>query len=199
MTLRRMPIQLSPESRRRLARGERIVRVTELPGPMFGEPEERRSREWHDQSLQTIADRSGFDGVEAACVFTGVHFNDAKWDEPAAHRILAALRTAFQRGRAVMRLSVERVEGLSLTPQVLAYARASFRSDVAALLDDPSDLLHPHREREPAEELADRRLLAGQLGLDFDARVAEAGTPFERQRLADIESGALPPAPAAAP
>jgi len=81
-----------------------------------------------------------------------------------------------------------------LNESVLSYAREKFRDEVADLLDDPSDLLHPWREQEPAEYLNSRRLFARDLGLDFDALVA-AGSPYERERLYDIEFGVIKPQP----
>ena len=80
------------------------------------------------------------------------------------------------------------------TPRVLEYAREAFRRDIADLLDDPTDLLHPWRDREPPEALTGLRGLAQDLGLDFDALIA-GGTPFERERLASIEQSLTQPAP----
>lgn len=74
-------------------------------------------------------------------------------------------------------------------------AQDRFRDAVADLLDDPSDLLHPYRECEPAEELAARRRIAADLRLDFDELVRITGTAYERKRLADIELGKIQPAP----
>ena len=80
------------------------------------------------------------------------------------------------------------------TPRVLAYARSALRSRIADLLDDPSELRLPAREREPSAAPAEIRGLADDLGLDFDELIA-AGSPTERERLAAIEQGRINPSP----
>jgi hypothetical protein len=77
---------------------------------------------------------------------------------------------------------------------VLEFARDRFRDLMENLLDDPSNLLHPLRDLEPVEELKILRDLAADLGLDYEALVAE-GTPYEIKRLAEIEAGIHKPAP----
>jgi hypothetical protein len=84
---------------------------------------------------------------------------------------------------------------VATTGRVLSYARASFAVDLENLLDDPSDLLHPWRALTPPEYLAEQRRLAHDLGLDYDGLIEQLGTPDERQRLRDIESGVIQPAP----
>lgn len=165
MPLRSMPIQQPADDHARRARGERLVRVHALPGPMFGEAEERRSREWHEQSLAGIAARMGFDAVEATCILTGVPFGKATWDVEAAHRMLLAMQVAFERGRNVVREARVRMEATPMTPRVLAYARAALRADLAAALAADGD------DREA--RLADLKGIAPQLGLDLDALRSE--------------------------
>lgn len=80
-----------------------------------------------------------------------------------------------------------------ISDEALEWARERFRAGVADLLDDPSDLLHPGRSEDPPAYLAKERKLAADLGMDFDAIVAQTGTDFERKRLRDIETGKLAP------
>jgi len=174
MPLRAMPIQQPADDHARLARGERLVRVHDLPGPMFGEAEERRSRDWHDQSLACIAARLGFDAVEATCILTGVPFEQATWDVETAHRMLLAMKVAFERGRNVVREARVRMEATPMTPRVLAYAQAALRADLAAALAAEGD------ERDA--RLADLKGLAPQLGLDLDTLRSEPEADGERSR-----------------
>jgi hypothetical protein len=81
-----------------------------------------------------------------------------------------------------------------VTERVLDYAREAFRNEVQMLLDDPSDLLHPWRDVEPAEAIAAMRSLGVEVGLDYDALVAD-GHGYACERLADIEAGKIKPAP----
>ena len=172
MAIRTMPIQRSLDDLQAAARGERRIRVTSLPGPMFGEAEERRSREWHGQSLRTIADRCGFGAVEAACVLTGIPFDQAPWSVDHAHRTLAAMQAAFERGRRVVIDGRAKMEATPMTPRILAYAQAAFREDLAQRLG----LAGPGGTDDPVEEL---RALASQLGLDFEAERAMVEAPSE--------------------
>lgn len=73
-----------------------------------------------------------------------------------------------------------------VSQRVLDYARNHFRSSLEELLDDPSWLLHPDEARTPREYFAERRLLAAELGFDFDKLIDEMGTDYERQRLRDM-------------
>jgi hypothetical protein len=72
---------------------------------------------------------------------------------------------------------------------VFDYARQSFRDEVAELLDDPFALLHPDNPESPETYFRRQRTLASELGIDFDALVAELGTAFECKRLRMIETG----------
>lgn len=84
---------------------------------------------------------------------------------------------------------------IATTGRVLNFARACFVADLEDLLDDPSGLLYPERSYDPAEVLSRGRRLAHDLGVDYDAVIETLGTDFERQRLRNIESGAIVPAP----
>ena len=77
---------------------------------------------------------------------------------------------------------------------VLAFAREQFEALVDDLLDDPSDLLHPDRDEEPARVIFGYRKLAFDLGFDFDELVA-SGSCADRKRLSDIERGIIKPMP----
>ena len=81
----------------------------------------------------------------------------------------------------------------TVSHEVLAFAKDQFREVVKDLLDDPSSLLHPDRDLEPAEELACLRRLGTDLGLRFDDLVNE-GHEISRDRLAKIEAGEIKPA-----
>ena len=81
------------------------------------------------------------------------------------------------------------------TDRVLQYARDSFECEIDDLLDDPSNLLHPWRDKEPPEEIAEYRQLAIDLGFDFDELLLKHGHEHDIKRLRDIESGDLQPLP----
>ena len=83
---------------------------------------------------------------------------------------------------------------VTTTQRVIDFAREAFIRHVEEMLDDPSDLLHPLRDQEPAEVIADLRGLGAELGLDFDALLAR-GNDLERERLGEVERGEIKPAP----
>jgi hypothetical protein len=89
---------------------------------------------------------------------------------------------------------MERTGIIRVSYRVLDYARAAFREQVQSLLSDPSDLLNPWREGEPAEVIAALRSLGQELGLDYDTLVL-GGHDYQRERLAAIEAGTIQPAP----
>ena len=74
--------------------------------------------------------------------------------------------------------------------RILGFARACFRTLIEELLADPSFLIHPDDDYVPADELAFYRLLARDIGLDYDTLVGQ-GSPIERERLAKLEHGKL--------
>jgi hypothetical protein len=80
------------------------------------------------------------------------------------------------------------------TDRVMRFARNHFESDMEDLLDDPSTLLAPYRERSPQVEIGELRALAADMGLDYDELVGRLGTDFERERLRKIEAGEIEPA-----
>jgi hypothetical protein len=82
-----------------------------------------------------------------------------------------------------------------ISQDAFEFAQNAYVEHVKSVLDDPSDMLHPWRQHEPAEEFASLRKLGRDLGFDFDAVCVEHGSGYERQRLIDIEAGKLAPAP----
>jgi hypothetical protein len=77
--------------------------------------------------------------------------------------------------------------------RVFNYARNAFIREVWELLDDPSPLLDRYREHgDPREAIAEMRLLAAELGLDFDQLINEA-TEVESVRFRAIEAGEIKP------
>jgi hypothetical protein len=107
----------------------------------------------------------------------------------------AVIRAAGLEAAARMAASPVSAPPAMISARTLDWARLCFDRDVAALLDDPSPLLCAWREQEPPEELAVLRAIGADLGLDFDKLVEQLGTDVERQRLRDIENGAIAPAP----
>lgn len=110
-------IMLSEELRRRKAKGERFVHVTDLPWELFAsDTTQGVCGRNHGQSLSDIARRGGFDASEALCVLTCQHWRDGMIPEQQAHRILYMMRHLYRRGVLMGReVSVEaevgRIEG----------------------------------------------------------------------------------------
>ena len=80
------------------------------------------------------------------------------------------------------------------TERVVEYARERLRHEIRDLLDDPSWLTSMPEEL-IANYFKERRLLAADLGLDFDVLVGETGTEPERARVRRLEAsaGVTPP------
>jgi hypothetical protein len=80
------------------------------------------------------------------------------------------------------------------TERVIEYARERLRHEISDLVDDPSWLTSMPEEL-IARYFKDARLLAADLGLDFDVLVDETGTDHGRSRLRRLEksAGATPP------
>lgn len=76
------------------------------------------------------------------------------------------------------------------TERVIEYARERFRHELRALLEDPSWLASKPEEL-IANHFKEARLLAADLGLDFDLLVEETGTDYERDRLRRLEKSAV--------
>jgi len=74
--------------------------------------------------------------------------------------------------------------------RILHYARNKFGDDIENLLDDPHGWFGTAPPGEVTAWFRDRRQLAQDLGLDFDAIVQRTGTEFERERLQKIEAKA---------
>ena len=81
-----------------------------------------------------------------------------------------------------------------INKQTLDWAQNAFKNEVENMLDDPSYMLHPTRDEEPAETITYMRAVAADLGLDFNALVTELGSNYEIARFRKIESGELQPA-----
>lgn len=81
-----------------------------------------------------------------------------------------------------------------ISERALQFARDAYEDMIASLLDDPSGLLHPWRDQEPAESLAETRQLGRDLGLDFDELVKK-GHAHEIKRLYQVERGEIVPPP----
>lgn len=66
------------------------------------------------------------------------------------------------------------------TERVLKFARDAFKAHVEEMLEAP--------EWFGSDYVAEQRLLAKDLGLDFDAVLREEGTKFEIDRLIEVET-----------
>jgi hypothetical protein len=73
------------------------------------------------------------------------------------------------------------------TERVLQFAKEAFERHVQDVLDDPSWLLE-EPEHEAVEWLAQQRLIASELGVDYD-ELLERGSEFEIRRLRQYEAG----------
>ncbi|MDG4884499.1 hypothetical protein [Mesorhizobium sp. WSM4884] len=78
---------------------------------------------------------------------------------------------------------------METTERVIEYARDRFKHEVKDLLDDPS-WLSSMPEELIANYFNEARLLAADLGLDFDLLVDETGTDHQRGRLRRLENSA---------
>lgn len=78
--------------------------------------------------------------------------------------------------------------------RVVEYARERLEHGPGDLLEDPSWLTSMPEEL-IADYFKEKRLLAADLGLDFDMLVDESGTEHERSRLRRLErsAGVSPP------
>lgn len=74
-----------------------------------------------------------------------------------------------------------------MSDRVLEFTRLMYRQVIEALLDDPSDLLHPEREREPAAEISELRAIGNEIGVSFDDLLNEAHD-FERDEIEMLET-----------
>jgi hypothetical protein len=79
---------------------------------------------------------------------------------------------------------------METTERVIEYARERFKHELRDLLEDPSWLTSKPEEL-IGNYFKEARLLAADLGLDFDVLVEEAGTGHERDRLRRLEKSAV--------
>jgi hypothetical protein len=76
------------------------------------------------------------------------------------------------------------------TERVLQFAREAFVRSVQELLDDPAGVLElPANKSQAKAHMAEQRLLAKELGYDFDAMLNNYGSAFEVRRLRKLEAG----------
>ena len=78
---------------------------------------------------------------------------------------------------------------IETTQRVVEYARERFRHEVRDLLDGPSWLTSMPEEL-IAKYFNEARLLAADLGLDFDLLMDDTGTDHQRSRLRRLETSA---------
>ncbi|TGQ34674.1 MULTISPECIES: hypothetical protein [unclassified Mesorhizobium] len=78
---------------------------------------------------------------------------------------------------------------IETTERVVEFAREQLKHQIRDVLDDPSRLTTMPEEL-IANYFNEARLLAADLGLDFDLLVDEMGTDHERDRLRRLESSA---------
>jgi hypothetical protein len=71
----------------------------------------------------------------------------------------------------------------------LLHVQACIREEVRDMLDDPFYLTRPDNDISAREALAELRVLARDVGYDFDLLIAEMGSPEEKARLKAIENG----------
>ncbi len=92
-----MPIRPGARDALRLARGERLLRVTWVPCEMFSAAHEQQCRDNYALSLNAIRARSGLSAGKAVCVLSCL---PRGWMPPEdeAHRVLRGMISAFGRG-----------------------------------------------------------------------------------------------------
>jgi hypothetical protein len=75
---------------------------------------------------------------------------------------------------------------VEVSDRILVFAKEAFRKHIQELLDDPSWIYG-----EAPQYIAEQRLLAKDLDIDFDELVKELGSQFEIIRLTAIEEGII--------
>lgn len=76
------------------------------------------------------------------------------------------------------------------TDRVLAFAREAFETYLDNFLDDPFGALGEEEARDNGHiHVAELRLLAADLGINFEEAVLRLGTESERARLRRLEAG----------
>lgn len=99
-TGRTMPIMLSSVMQDRMRKVPRMVVVDQVPWELFDEQAARAACERnHQQTIERIAERGGFDAGEAVAVLTGMgHVSGKMLREDLAHRVLYQMVHLFRRG-----------------------------------------------------------------------------------------------------
>jgi hypothetical protein len=80
------------------------------------------------------------------------------------------------------------LEAAPAPDRVMEFAAAALGDYVGSLLEDPSELVHPDSTISPSHALSEMRLVARDLGIDFESLLAK-GSHFQRHRLANLERG----------
>lgn len=106
---RTMRIMLSDTMRQRVLDAPRTVIVERVPWELFEEQSARATCERnHDQTIERIAERGGFDAREALGVLSGMSLGQVKiLREDHAHRILYLMIHLFRRGVLTGRRSMQ--------------------------------------------------------------------------------------------
>jgi hypothetical protein len=124
--------------------------------------------------------------LKRACLEVGID-----WDGTlaTAHPFDRERLLSYGRGETNLEPLIARLKG-----EYQEAKRAELCERIRDLLDDPSNLAHEFRAEEPQQVIGRYRAAAKALGLAWEDLMA-LGSEFERQRLADIESGKLQPRP----
>ena len=97
---RTMRIMLSSAMGEQVRKDPRTVVVRTVPWELFDEQSARaRCESNHDQTIERISERGGFDATEAVGVLVGLKWGDLRHlREDHAHRILYQMVHLFRRG-----------------------------------------------------------------------------------------------------
>ncbi|MCJ2143667.1 hypothetical protein [Methylobacterium sp. E-066] len=106
---RTMRIMLSTAMQDQVRKAPRTVVVDRVPWELFNEQSARaRCQSNHDQTIERISERGGFDATEAVGVLSGLTWSELSLiREDHAHRILSQMVHLFRRGVLTGRLSVD--------------------------------------------------------------------------------------------
>lgn len=110
---RTMPIIQPPSDSQSKTRGDRPVRVDDIPWEMFGRFGEEQALKNHGHTLEVLAQRGGVSAPEAVYLLSGLPLLPVRGllgDDDAAHRILYAMRSLFRRGALLEQQALVRAE-----------------------------------------------------------------------------------------